>query len=171
MTAVRPELVPLDAPTLVEASAGTGKTYAITTYFVRAILELGLEPEQILVVSYTKAATAELRVRARKRIADALALLDSADEQPDALSEVVGAAVERLGRSEVERRLRNAIGQMDQAAILTIHGFCQRLLQQYPLEFGIDFDFEVSENAGALHSELAVDFWASELYDKGEWLL
>ena len=171
MTAVRPELVPLDAPTLVEASAGTGKTYAITTYFVRAILELGLESEQILVVTYTKAATAELRVRARKRIADALALLDSADEQPDALSEVVGAAVERLGRSEVERRLRNAIGQMDQAAILTIHGFCQRLLQQYPLEFGIDFDFEVSENAGALHSELAVDFWASELYDKGEWLL
>ncbi|MBT8467730.1 MAG: UvrD-helicase domain-containing protein, partial [Deltaproteobacteria bacterium] len=171
MSVLRPELVPLDAPTLVEASAGTGKTYAITTYFVRAILELGLGPEQILVVTYTKAATAELRVRARKRIAEALALLEPSEEQADALSEVVGIAIERLGRSEVERRLRNAIGNMDQAAILTIHGFCQRLLQEYPLEFGIDFDLEVSEDAGALHSELAVDFWASELYDQGEWLL
>jgi exodeoxyribonuclease V beta subunit len=171
MSAVRPELVPLDAPTLIEASAGTGKTYAMTTYFVRAILELGLHPEQILVVTYTKAATAELRVRARNRIVQALAMLDPSDEQRDALSEVVGAAVERLGESEVERRLRNAIGKMDQAAILTIHGFCQRLLQEYPLEFGIDFDLEVSEDAGALHSELAVDFWANELYDQGEWLL
>ncbi|MDH3655168.1 MAG: UvrD-helicase domain-containing protein [Myxococcales bacterium] len=171
MSMLRPELVPLDAPTLVEASAGTGKTYAITTYFVRAILELGLEPEQILVVTYTKAATAELRVRARKRIAEALTLLDPSEERVDALSGVVRAAVERLGRSEVERRLRNAIGRMDQAAILTIHGFCQRLLQEYPLEFGIDFDLEVSEDAGALYSELAVDFWASELYDRGEWLL
>lgn len=171
MSALRPELVPLDAPTLVEASAGTGKTYAITTYFVRAILELGLEPSQILVVTYTKAATAELRVRARKRIAEALALLDPSDEQGDALGEVVDVAVNRLGRSEVERRLRNAIGKMDQAAILTIHGFCQRLLQEYPLEFGIDFDLEVSEDAGTLHSELAADFWASELYDRGEWLL
>ena len=171
MSALRPELVPLDAPTLVEASAGTGKTHAITTYFVRAILELGHEPEQILVVTYTKAATAELRVRARSRIAQALAMLDPSDGHGDALGEVVGAAVERLGQSEVERRLRNAIGKMDQAAILTIHGFCQRLLQEYPLEFGIDFDLEVSEDAGALHSELAVDFWASELYDQGEWLL
>ena len=73
MSAERPELVPLDAPTLVEASAGTGKTYTITTYFVRAILELGLRPEQILVLTYTKAATAELRVRSRKRIVEAIA--------------------------------------------------------------------------------------------------
>jgi exodeoxyribonuclease V beta subunit len=171
MSTVRPELVPLDAPTLVEASAGTGKTHAITTYFVRGILELGLQPEQILVVTYTNAATAELRTRARDRIAQALVMLDSSDGRGDALREVVDAAAERLGRSEVELRLRNAIGKMDQAAILTIHGFCQRLLQDYPLEFGIDFDLEVSEDAGSLNAELAVDFWVSELYDQGEWLL
>ena len=72
MTAPLTELVSLDAPTLVEASAGTGKTHAITTYFVRGVLELGLTPDQILVVTYTKAATAELRVRARDRITQAL---------------------------------------------------------------------------------------------------
>ena len=113
MSPVAPELVSLDAPTLVEASAGTGKTYTITTYFVRAILEYGLTPEEILVVTYTKAATAELRVRSRGRIVHALGLLDGPPEEPDALYEVVGKAVEALGKREVERRLRAALGQME----------------------------------------------------------
>ncbi|MFA9470157.1 MAG: UvrD-helicase domain-containing protein, partial [Deltaproteobacteria bacterium] len=171
MSAERPELVPLDAPTLVEASAGTGKTYTITTYFVRAILELGLRPEQILVLTYTKAATAELRARSRNRIVQAIALLDGPTEEPDALHEVVAKAVEDLGRNEVESRLRKALGKMDQAAILTIHGFCQRLLQDHPLLFGIDFDFEVAEDQASMNSELATDFWAANLYDEPPWLL
>lgn len=167
----RAELIPLDAPTLVEASAGTGKTYAITTYFVRAILELGLESNQVLVVTYTKAATAELRARSRKRIVQALALLASPFEESDCLHEIVWNAVRRLGRNEVEHRLRRALGQMDQARILTIHGFCQRLLQDHPLLFGIDFDFEVAEDAASIYADLAVDFCAAELYDAPEWLL
>ena len=171
MSLDRPELAPLEAPTLVEASAGTGKTYTITTYFVRAILEYGREPEQILVLTFTNAATAELRARSRKRIVEALALLNGPPEKPDALHEVVLNAVTQLGRVEVERRLRRALGKMDQAPILTIHGFCQRLLQEHPLLFGIDFDFEVTEDASSIHTELAVDFWTSELYDKPEWFL
>ena len=171
MSAELPELVPLDAPTLVEASAGTGKTYTITTYFVRAILELGLRPEQILVLTYTKAATAELRARSRKRIVQAITLLDGPTEEPDALHEIVAKAVEDLGRNEVESRLRKALGKMDQAAILTIHGFCQRLLQDHPLLFGIDFDFEVAEDQASMSSELATDFWAANLYDRPPWLL
>ena len=162
MTAVSPELIPLDAPTLVEASAGTGKTYAITTYFVRAILEYGLTPEKILVVTYTKAATAELRVRSRGRIVQALGLLDGPPEEPDALYEVVTRAVEGLGKREVEKRLRAALGQMDQAAILTIHGFCQRLLQEHPLSFGVDLDFDVAENTASIHADLA-DYEPDEL--------
>jgi len=171
MNAVSPQLIPLDAPTLVQASAGTGKTYTITTYFVRAILELDLKPEEILVVTYTKAATAELRVRTRQRIVDAIGLLDQASEADDVLHGVVAAAVERLGRRETEMKLRAALGEMDRAAILTIHGFCQRLLQDYPLLFGIDFDFEVSEDASSMYSELAVDFWTTELYDASDWML
>jgi exodeoxyribonuclease V beta subunit len=68
-------------------------------------------------------------------------------------------------------KLRAALGEMDRAAILTIHGFCQRLLQDYPLLFGIDFDFEVSEDASSMYSELAVDFWTTELYDASDWML
>jgi exodeoxyribonuclease V beta subunit len=171
MSALSPQLIPLDAPTLVEASAGTGKTYTITTYFVRAIVEDGLRPEQILVLTYTKAATAELRGRARDRIVAALELLDAEDDAGDLLHGVLCDEVDRLGRPEVERRLRTALSEMDRAAILTIHGFCQRLLQDHPLEFGVDFDFEVSENAASLSSELATDFWAMKLYDAPDWML
>ena len=76
MSGAAPQLIALDTPALVEASAGTGKTYTIITYFVRAILERDLTPEQILVVTYTKAATAELRVRARERIVACVGFLD-----------------------------------------------------------------------------------------------
>ncbi len=171
MTGPSPELVPLDAPTLVEASAGTGKTHAITTYFVRGILERGLSPDQILVVTYTKAATAELRMRARARITQALSLLRRRGDADAALGEVVSSAVNRLGAPEVERRLRTALGLMDQAAISTIHGFCQRLLQDHPLSFGIGLDLTVDENVRSLHAELASDFWAIELHEAPEWFL
>ncbi len=171
MTAPSADLIPLDAPTLVEASAGTGKTYAITTCFVRAIVEEGLTPDAILVVTYTKAATAELRMRARSRIREAISMLEAPPEAPDALHGVLTTAVESLGKREVERRLGTALGQMDQSAIQTIHGFCQRLLQDYPLEFGIDLEIEVAENVAAMHADLAVDFWATRLYDQPEWLL
>ena len=171
MSAISPQLIPLDAPTLVQASAGTGKTYTITTYFVRAVLERDLTPEQILVLTYTKAATAELRVRTRERIVTALRLLDQTAGDGDLLDGVVADAVARLGRRKTETRLRDALGQMDRASILTIHGFCQRLLRDYPLLFGIDFDFEVAEDTSSMYSDLAVDFWSAELYAAPDWLL
>ncbi len=171
MSGPAPQLISLDTPALVQASAGTGKTYAITTYFVRAILERDLTPEKILVVTYTKAATAELRVRARERLVTAIGLLDRTSADGDVLHGVVAAAVGRMGRRKTEIKLREALGQMDQASILTIHGFCQRLLQDYPLSFGIDFDFEVAEDVASMYADLAVDFWATDLYDEPDWLL
>jgi exodeoxyribonuclease V beta subunit len=171
MSARHPALASFDAPTLVEASAGTGKTYTITTYFVRAILEKDLEPDQILIVTYTKAATADLRRRARERIVEAIRRIEGPVGQSDLLDDIVPRAVERLGRVEAERRLRNALASMDQAAILTIHGFCQRLLQDHPLEFGIDFDFDVGEDLSSVHGELATDYWAATLYDRPAWMI
>ncbi len=163
--------MPLGAPVLVEASAGTGKTHAITTYFVRAILEHDLSPEQILVVTYTKAATAELRVRTRKRVIEGLALLDGATDPEEGLAEIIDDAVRRLGRATVAGRLRSASSQMDQAPILTIHGFCQRLLQDHPLSFGIDVDFDLAEEPVSVYHDLAVDFWTTELHESPGWLL
>lgn len=70
--------VPLGGTVLIEASAGTGKTYTIATLFVRLLLEQRLEVSQILVVTYTRAATAELRDRIRRRLLEAVAAADGA---------------------------------------------------------------------------------------------
>ena len=126
MSAPHPALSPLDAPTLVEASAGTGKTYTITTYYVRAIIVSGRTPDEILVVTYTKSATADLRKRTREWIVEALGRLDGPLDKPDLLDEILPPIIEQKGRETVERRLRRGLAMMDQAAILTIHGFCQR---------------------------------------------
>ncbi|MCZ6806486.1 MAG: UvrD-helicase domain-containing protein [Deltaproteobacteria bacterium] len=171
MSSIDTERAPLGLPILVEASAGTGKTHAITTYFVRAILERDLSPEQILVVTYTKAATAELRVRTRQRVVQAIGMLDHVADQQDALARIVADEVQRVGADEVKDRLRRALAQMDQAPILTIHGFCQRLLQDYPLFFGIDFDFDIAEDSMSVFYDLAIDFWTTELHESPAWLL
>jgi exodeoxyribonuclease V beta subunit len=68
MKALLPFEVPLHGVRLIEANAGTGKTYTITTLYLRLLLERGLEVGQILVVTYTNAATAELRRTVRERL-------------------------------------------------------------------------------------------------------
>ncbi|MDO9216000.1 MAG: UvrD-helicase domain-containing protein, partial [Lacisediminimonas sp.] len=73
----------LDARTLIEASAGTGKTWNITGLYLRLLLEKSLEVEQILVVTFTKAATAELRERIRTRIVDMLDCLQQDGDSDD----------------------------------------------------------------------------------------
>ena len=166
---------PFRGATLVEASAGTGKTYTITTLFVRALLELEIQVQNALIVTYTNAATSELRTRARGRLREAVALLgnepnDEANEK-DPLREHVERATKRFGRGAVRRALREAVLSMDQAAVFTIHGFCQRLLQDYPLLFGIDFDFEIAEDAASALLDIAVDFWAKELHESPEHLV
>ncbi|MEM7434271.1 MAG: UvrD-helicase domain-containing protein [Myxococcota bacterium] len=158
-------------PMLVEASAGTGKTHAITTYFVQALLELDLRAEQILVVTYTKAATAELRIRTRQRIAEAFTLADSGAKTKDDLEPAISQAVTRLGRDEVRARLRQALYDLDRAPIFTIHGFCQRLLQDHPLLFGVEVDFEVAEDSFSVFYDLAIDFWTTELHESPLWFI
>ncbi len=170
MSATPPHLAPLRGRSLVEASAGTGKTFTITTLLVRAILERDLGPEDILVVTYTKAATAELRSRARQRILDAIELLGQ-EQSEDPLHQVVTELCRKRGRVAVSKTLRSAALRMDQAAIYTIHGFCQRLLQDYPLLFGIDLDFELAGSGAEALADMAADFWATELDGKPRYLL
>ncbi|NDG55146.1 MAG: hypothetical protein EBX56_04160, partial [Betaproteobacteria bacterium] len=108
---------PLDGLNLIEASAGTGKTWALCALYMRLLLECKLDVQQILVVTFTKAATAELRERIRLRIAQSLRDL-KAQDHPD--SDALG-------------RLEHALESMDEAAIFTIHGFCQRALDDRPM--------------------------------------
>jgi exodeoxyribonuclease V beta subunit len=147
---------------LVEASAGTGKTWTISGLYTRLILELGLSVDQILVVTYTKAATAELQDRIRKRLRSVFLAFESGESDEDFCRRMLDLYGHR--KELALNRLTRAIGGFDQAAVFTIHGFCQRLLSESAFESGSDFDCEVLPDEKELLGEIVDDFWRQEVY-------
>ena len=149
--------------TLIEASAGTGKTYNIAGLFTRLILERGLEVGQILAVTYTEAATKELRDRIRSRLADALKVLQTGvvkDERDLLLKTIRDAANDqKLDRETGMLRLRLALAEFDNAPVYTIHGFCQRLLADRAFECGRAFETDILADELGLATDIARDFW------------
>jgi len=118
---------PLFGPHLLEASAGTGKTFSIEHIFVRLILE-SIEVEQILAVTFTRAATRELKMRIRANLEKALALIR--EEATDCWPYLSP----HLGSLDAIRRLTDALGGFDRCQIFTIHGFCYRMLKEFSFE-------------------------------------
>lgn len=163
--------LPLNGIRLIEASAGTGKTYTITSLYIRLIIGHGcdaLSPEQILVVTFTKAATEELRDRIRKRIKQTLLELNS-DASTDPLVMFIQSELTQEKRLKAKQRLKDALQLMDLAAIYTIHGFAQRLLRQYAVEANVSNDFELIVNESDLLIKAVQDVWRSCVYPlKGE---
>ena len=165
---VDPYLVlPLQGIGLIEASAGTGKTFTLATLFTRLVVEQGLRIGQILAVTFTDAATQELRKRIRERLALAVRLVDLAPEEgeaPDALltRQVLQRHLQDGGESAaaLKRRLQVAADEIDLASIFTIHGFCTRVLREHALESGHAFDPpELLASDRELLEELAADLW------------
>lgn len=156
---------PLDGVRLVEASAGTGKTWNICGLYLRLLLEHDLAVESVLVVTFTKAATAELSTRIRDRIVDCLRVLDGADPGGDPFVPGLIACVEAagVGAELMAERLRRALQTFDEAAIFTIHGFCQRSLADTPFAAGLPYALELAEDDSALRREVAQDFWRREI--------
>ena len=153
---------PLVGRNLIEASAGTGKTYAIAGLFVRLILEKGLTVDQILVVTFTEAATGELKDRIRNRLRDALTAFGEGDS-PDSL---LTGLLERVRDHALSRaRLTRALGSFDEAAIHTIHGFCQRTLGGLAFESGSLFDTDLEPDPQPLFRGLVDDFWRSRMLE------
>ncbi len=153
-----PLRVPLSGTTLIEASAGTGKTHTITTLYLRLLLERALAVEQILVVTFTRAATAELADRIRRRISDLLAVL-SGKPAADRELEALAASRPPEKRQEDQVRLLTALYSFDLAAVFTIHSFCLRMLQQHAFESGLAFDVGLSPDTSRLAEQLCDDFW------------
>lgn len=152
---------PFDGRSLIEASAGTGKTWTLTALYARLLLERQLSVGQILVVTYTTAATAELRERIRARLAELLAVYDGAPSDDDFLNRLHARFPDEASR----RRLLLAVHGFDEAAIFTIHGFCQRALQDAAFEAGGDFDSELTADDREIIDALLADAWRSELAD------
>lgn len=152
--------IELSGKNLIEASAGTGKTYAIACLYLRLVIETGLTPDQILVVTYTEAATEELRGRIRARIREALDVFAGAETKDPFLR---GLAANENGRGpgceEARDRLDRALKSFDLASIFTIHGFCLRALQDNAFESGSLYDTELVTDQVGLLQEVVDDFW------------
>ncbi|MBL8259218.1 MAG: exodeoxyribonuclease V subunit beta [Candidatus Competibacteraceae bacterium] len=163
MEPLDPLCIPLDHFNLIEASAGTGKTYTITALYLRLVAEAAIPVDRILVVTYTNAATKELRDRIRERLAQLrLALLRGHAPEAD---ELATRLLDLLpDRDLALRRLTNAARGFDEAAIFTIHGFCKRVLGDSAFESGLSFETELLADTGDLLQEIVDDFWRREFY-------
>jgi exodeoxyribonuclease V beta subunit len=154
---------PLEGANLIEASAGTGKTYTITCLFLRLILEKRLTVKDILVVTYTVAATEELRDRTRKKIREALEAFTRGDSKDSFFK---GLIQKTRGTEEAINLLRSALCDFDEASIFTIHGFCQRTLHESAFESGSLFDTELGpEQETGITEEIVQDFWRRHFYN------
>ncbi len=182
-TIMFPTLSPLDVPlegtNLIEASAGTGKTWNIAALFTRLILLEQYGIERILVVTFTKAATAELKTRLRERLDNALYVLKQvpdAREHREDLKKQCGGDVflynlleqalfrdNAESQSRLQLRLQAAIGNFDNAAVYTIHGFCQRVLQDFAFYCQVPFQIELDESKDRQTLTFAQDFWRTHI--------
>lgn len=158
---------PLGGMTLIEASAGTGKTWNICMLYLRLLLEKKLAVPQILVVTFTNAATAELKERIRTRLGEMLLLVESereieqeTNQKTDPLGELI-AKLEQNGntREKMALALRAALAAFDEAMILTIHGFCRKIAADLAFETGQPFAFEVSNEEQETLRQVVEDFW------------
>ncbi|WP_217543874.1 exodeoxyribonuclease V subunit beta [Vibrio metschnikovii] len=170
VTPLDPLTFPLHGARLIEASAGTGKTFTIAALYLRLLLGHGnadtrhptpLTVDQILVVTFTEAATAELRDRIRQRIHQArIAFLRGSSDDPV----IQGLLADYVDRPGVAKVLLQAERQMDEAAVYTIHGFCQRMLTQNAFESGSRFSNEFVTDESQLKAQVVADYWRRQFY-------
>ena len=132
-TTIQPEnfnasLVPLEGSNLIEASAGTGKTYSIAILALRLLIEKKILVNEILMVTFTKAAVAELEERLRLFIRTAYKASLGEAITDETIAKLVEAAIEKEGEIAIQKILRTAIIFLDETSVLTIHSFCQQTL-------------------------------------------
>lgn len=157
----------LSGCTLIEASAGTGKTWTIGALFVRALIERDLDIGQILVLTFTEAATQELRERLRSRLQECrieVEDLQAGREGDGLLRAMRDQAGPGFDLVRVERRLRQAVEQFDEASIFTIHSFCRRALAEYPLASGVPTGFDLLTQKDPLSQNLLLDQFRKLIY-------
>ncbi len=146
---------PINGISLVEASAGTGKTYSITSLYIRVIIEKKLHPSKILVLTYTEAATTELKSRIRKRINETIDFLNSGISSEDDFLNTIKKNVQPSAVHD----LKQALFSFDEASIFTIHGFCQKLLREESFSFGVQPDFEIIQDSSEIFQDAVDSFW------------
>jgi exodeoxyribonuclease V beta subunit len=162
---------------LIEASAGTGKTFATATIYVRALIGINtlagraFTPKELLVCTFTDDAAEELRTRIFTRISDTIQLIHSSDPSTaleiELLAEVGALAFDAAKYDSAESlalaRLESALISMDESAIFTIHGFANRVLSEFAFETRAPFDYELLTSSADIRLIAAADFWRSKI--------
>lgn len=148
--------------TCIEASAGTGKTYSIAYLVLRLVVEEGIPIDKILTVTFTKAATEELKERIRAKLYAARMAYDTPSDD----AQLMDWIHTRQGSREQDIVFLNkALVDIDLAGVFTIHGFCQRVLTEFPLESQQGFDLTMSDEADVLKEQIVQDFWRQYTYE------
>jgi exodeoxyribonuclease V beta subunit len=164
---------PLSGTRLIEASAGTGKTYTIAALYVRLILGHGqdntlqtreLLPPDILVVTFTEASTKELRERIRARLTQAARFFRQQTVEIDDFLKPLRDSYDPSTWGACARRLELATNWMDESSVYTIHSWCNRMLQQHAFDSGSLFRHEVNTNDAELLNEVVRDYWRTFFY-------
>ena len=178
MQTLDPVSCPLHGSSLIEASAGTGKTFTIALLYLRLVLGhrpgeapgQGLTPPEILVVTFTNAATAELRDRIRARLSEAAGLFDqpapavpATDSSDDPLLRIRDSIPFEHWPGCVYR-LQQAAEWMDEAAVSTIHGWCQRMLNEHAFHSGSAFAQQMQLDMDPINIEAVRDYWRHFVY-------
>ena len=170
-----PLTFPLHGTRLIEASAGTGKTYTIAALYVRLVLGHGgadgfggaLMPAEILVMTFTRAATRELSDRIRARLVEAAACFRDR-QQPDAGDQFLQGLLAQYHDPQMRRdaayKLATAAEAMDDCAVFTIDAWCQRMLREHAFDSGCMFDEEMISSESALRSDALRDYWRQQVY-------
>ena len=156
---------------LVEANAGTGKTYNISSLFVRLIAETDHEIHKLLVLTFTEASTVELRQRIQSRCREVLERLEQPQNQASDGDEFLEHCATKYGAQDnVMHRLQQAIIAFDESQISTIHGFCQKLLRNYPFQFGVNPDFELLPNPKHMLLDVIRTYWRMFFSAEEHWV-
>jgi exodeoxyribonuclease V beta subunit len=174
---LQPLSFPLHGSRLIEASAGTGKTWTIAALYLRLVLGHGnaggetngfvrpLLPPEILVMTFTRAATRELSNRVRERLVQAAAYFRGEADADDPYLEALADSYEDEGaRLVAAHRLVLAAETMDEAAVFTIDAWCQRMLREHAFDSGSLFDEELVSDERALFEDAANDYWRQHVY-------
>ena len=178
-TALNAISLPLNQVNLIEASAGTGKTYTIGSIYLRLLLQAGencfsrpLNVEEILVVTFTEMATEDLKRKIRERLTAAILVFSEYYETKDKaiftgehqfLAELL-PYLEDIPTAL--RRLKLAEQNLDLASIYTIHGFCRRMLMQHAFNSGVHFNLKLLKDQSDLLKQFANEFWREHFYSQ-----
>jgi exodeoxyribonuclease V beta subunit len=156
MNEFKVETIELAGKNLVEASAGTGKTYSVSLLALRLILEKDISADKILMVTFTEAAAAEMAERMRRFIKQAYeaALGKNVDET---IKKIVDKSPNCL------EKLRRAYMLLDEINVFTIHGFCNKILRELAFETDSNFDFNIIADDKAIFQEVFDNYWREEL--------